>query len=286
MSAQSAFDPQLYKETTRQQWQDAAGAWNAWGPLLSTWLGPSTEAMLDMAGITTGSRVLDVAAGAGDQSMTAAARVGPTGSVLAADISSNILEFAAENARMQGHENFETVVADGEELDLPAASFDAAISRVGLIYFPDQQKALANIRKALRPGGRFAAMVYSTPQNNGFFSVPVSIIRERAKLPPPAAGQPGPFSLGSPGVLADTLAKAGFTDIEERVIDAPVHLPKAEDCLRFERESFGALHQMLAGLGAAAQNDVWQEIAAALGKYQTASGFVGPCEMVVASGRT
>jgi SAM-dependent methyltransferase len=159
-------------------------------------------------GPTSGSRVLDVAAGAGDQSMVAAKRVGPTGSVLATDISPNILEFAAENARMQGYANFETQVADGEALDVPAAGFDAAISRVGLIYFPDQQKALASIRRALRPGGRFAAVVYATPQNNGFFSVPVPIIRDRAKLPPPAVGQPGPFSLGAPGVLAETLAKA------------------------------------------------------------------------------
>jgi SAM-dependent methyltransferase len=235
-------------------------------------------------GPTSGSRVLDVAAGAGDQSMVAAKRVGPTGSVLATDISPNILEFAAENARMQGYANFETQVADGEALDVPAAGFDAAISRVGLIYFPDQQKALASIRRALRPGGRFAAVVYATPQNNGFFSVPVSIIRDRAKLPPPAVGQPGPFSLGAPGVLAETLAKAGFTNIEERVISAPLLLPTAADCVRFERESFGALHQMLSGLDAATQDEVWGEIATALGQYQTATGFVAPCEMVVAAG--
>src|SRR5680860_6315 len=127
--------------------------------------------MLEMAGVNTGSHVLDVAAGAGDQSLAAAERVGPSGHVLATDISANILEYAAENARIEGYANLDTHVADGENLDVPSASFDAAISRVGLIYFPDQQKALADIRAALKPGGRFAAVVYSTPQNNGFFSV-------------------------------------------------------------------------------------------------------------------
>ena len=279
-----AFDVKLYKSTTHQQWQDAAEAWNAWGSLLGDWLGEATETMLDMAAVGPGSRVLDVAAGAGQQSLVAARRVGPSGHVLATDISSNILEYAEENARIEGLENFATLIADGEELDVEPGSFDAAISRVGMIYFPDQQRALANIMRALKPGGRFATIVYSTPDKNGFFSGPVSIIRECAKLPPPAPGQPGPFSLGSPGVLADVLKQAGFRDVEERTIDAPVILPSAADCVRFERESFGALHQMLGGLDAEAQEQAWDSIADALAAYETEDGFSGPCELVVAAG--
>jgi SAM-dependent methyltransferase len=279
-----AFDAKSYKSTTRRQWQDAAEAWNAWGTLLGEWLGPATEAMLDMACVGNGSRVLDVAAGAGQQSLVAALRAGPSGHVLAADISSNILEYAEENARIEGLDNLSTLVADSEELNVEPSSFDAAISRVGMIYFPDQQRALANILRALKPGGRFATIVYSTPENNGFFSKPVSIIRERAKLPPPAPGQPGPFSLGSPGVLAGVLEQAGFHDIEVRVIDAPVILPSAADCVRFERESFGALHQMMSGLDTKVQERTWDEIAGALAAYESADGFTGPCELVVAAG--
>ena len=279
-----AFDAATYKSKTRQQWQDAAEAWNAWGGFLATWLGPATEAMLDMAGVGSGHFVLDVAAGAGQQSLMAAQRVGPSGRVLATDISPDILDYALENARIKGLENLETLEADGEDMDLPPDSFDAAISRVGLIYFPDQQKALANIMRALKPGGRFAAIVYSTPEKNGFFSKPVSIIRERAKLPPPTAGQPGPFSLGTPGALSATLKQAGFHNIEERVIDAPVVLPTAADCLRFERESFGAMHQMLSGLSPDEQGTVWAEIGEALTDFETPDGFKGPCELVVAVG--
>ena len=77
---------------------------------------------------------------------------------------------------------------DGERLDVAPGTFDAVISRVGLIYFPDRRAALEGMRRALRPGGRLAAVVYSTPERNGFFSVPVSIIRRRAALPPPAPG--------------------------------------------------------------------------------------------------
>ena len=124
------FNATKYKETTRRQWQSAAKAWNDWGPFLREWLGPATETMLDMANVKTGDRILDVAAGAGDQTLQAADRVGPTGYVLATDISSAILDFAAENARNAGHRNVETKVLDGENLDVRRASFDAVISRV------------------------------------------------------------------------------------------------------------------------------------------------------------
>jgi len=280
----AVFDPLKYKETTRAQWQSAAQAWNDWSPLLRSWLGPSTELMLDMAKIGPGCRVLDVAAGAGDQTLQAAERVGHKGHVLATDISARILEFAAANARAAGFRHVETAVMDGEQLDVPEASFDAVISRVGLIYFPDQQQALAAMKKALKPGGRVAAIVYSTADNNKFFSIPVSIIRRRASLPPPLPGQPGPFSLGGPGVLEDAFRKAGFGDVRSCTVSAPVELTTAAECVRFEKESFGALHQMLAGLDQQGKDAAWQEIEDALWQFETASGFEGPCEMIVAVG--
>jgi SAM-dependent methyltransferase len=280
-----AFDPQKFKQTTRAQWETAAEAWDRWGPLLARWLGPATEAMLDMAAVGKGARVLDVAAGAGEQTVTAARRVGPQGSVLATDISPTILRHALVAAEKAALGNVETLELDGERHDtLAEGSFDAAISRVGLIYFPDQQRALRGIRHTLRTGGRFAAVVYSTPDKNPFFSVPVGIIRRRANLPPPLPGQPGPFSLGAEGVLARTLEQAGFRDVEVRRIDSPVRLSSSAECVRFERESFGALHQMMASLGEAERADTWREIEAALGKFDTPEGFVGPCEMLVGSG--
>jgi hypothetical protein len=112
----------------------------------------------------------------------------------------------------------------------------------------------------------------------------VSIIRERAQLPAPAPGQPGPFSLGAPGVVEDVFRAAGFHDVEVEAIDAPVRMSSAADCVQFERESFGALHQMLAGVPESERPAVWSEIEAALREFETADGFVGPCELLVVSG--
>jgi SAM-dependent methyltransferase len=278
------FDPETYKRTTRQQWQDAAEAWDRWGPVIEDWLGHATTRMLDAAGVGPGSRVLDVAAGAGGQSLVAARRVGSEGWVLATDIAPALLEYAAKAAADAGLGNVDTREADGEQLDVPEAAFDAVISRVGLIYFPNQQAALRGIRRALRPGGRLSAIVYSTADRNGFFAVPVGIIRRRAQLPPPADGQPGPFSLGGPGVAEETLARAGFHDITVEAVPSPLRLPSAAECVRFERESFGALHQMLAGLPPDDREEAWTEIASALAAYQGPEGFVGPCEMLVVTG--
>ena len=203
--------------------------------------------------------------------------------MLATDLSPAILEHAQRAVTAAGLGNVTTRELDGEELRrLPSGSFDAAISRVGLIYFPDRAAALAGIHRALRPGGRFATVTYSTAATNGFFSLPVSIIRDRAELPPPAAGQPGPFSLAEPAVLEHDLTEAGFRDVVIEIVDAPVRLPSAADCVRFERESFGALHQMLSTLSTDEQDDVWTEIEAALSRFETADGFVGPCQLVVA----
>jgi ubiquinone/menaquinone biosynthesis C-methylase UbiE len=255
------------------------------GPQLESWLSEATELMLDLAELDKGTRVLDVAAGAGGQTLKAARRGGPEGAVLATGISSNIIDLAARDARSAGLNNVATRVMDGENLDVADGSFDAVISRLGLIYFPDQQRALRESYRVLRDGGRISTIVYSTPQKNGFFSIPVSIIHRIADLPPPAPGLPGPFSLSGLGVLETAYKAAGFRGISVRVLDAPVRLPSAAECVRFERESFGALHAMLANVSEADRNRAWTEIEKALRRFEGPDGFVGPCELLVGAAR-
>jgi ubiquinone/menaquinone biosynthesis C-methylase UbiE len=279
----TTFDPVQYKTSTLTQWEEAAEAWHRWGPTIEDWLGTATARMLDAGQLTEGSRVLDVAAGAGGQTLEAARRVGPSGHVLATDIAPAILGYAARAASEAGLTTVSTRELDGENLTVEPGAFDAVISRVGLIYFPDRRAALAGMHAALRPGGRLSAVVYSTADRNAFFAIPVGIIRRRAQLPPPAHGQPGPFSLGTPGVAEQVLAEAGFREIAVEVVPSPLRMPSAADCVRFERESFGALHQMLSGLPGDEQDAAWIEIEEALRQFDGADGFAGPCEMLVVS---
>jgi SAM-dependent methyltransferase len=235
--------------------------------------------------VAEGSRVLDIAAGAGGQTLAAARRVGPAGRVLATDISPSILAYAQSEAERAGLGNVAVQEVDGEALDVEPGGYDAVISRLGLMFFPDRAAALSGILSALRPGGRFAAITYSTPEANGFFSVPITVVRTRAHLPPPLPGQPGPFSLGAPGVLETTLRNAGFVDVEVHSVPAPLELSSVAECVRFERESFGALRQMLAGLDAADREAAWAEIADRLALFDGPDGFTAPCELLVAAGR-
>jgi SAM-dependent methyltransferase len=281
---QASFDAEQYKRTTYAQWQEAAEAWHRWGPTIRSWLGPATERMLDLARVGEGDRVLDVAAGAGDQTLAIAERVGVRGRVLATDISPALLEYAASDARARGMTQVTTRVMDGENLELGDERFDVVVSRVGLIYFPDQEKALKGMNRALVPGGRVAALVYGPAENNGFFSLPISIIRRRAELGPPLPGQPGPFSLSSREAVARLYGAAGFANVRFELVKAPVRLPRAEDCLAFERESFGALHQMLSGLNDSGKKEAWEEVAEGLRKFEGPNGFEGPCEMAIAIG--
>lgn len=281
----TTFDPVAFKATTRAQWEHAAEAWYRWGPAIEAWLGAATERMLDDVRLQPGFRVLDVAAGAGGQTLAAARRVGPAGQVCATDISPAILEYAATSAADAGLANVTTLEADGEDLSaLPDGSFDAAISRVGLIYFPDQHRALTEIVRTLRPGGRLSSVVYSTPDRNGFFAQPVGIIRRIADLPAPAPGMPGPFSLGAPGVAEAAYERAGLVDVTVTPVLSPVRMSSAADCLRFEQDSFGALHQMLAGVSEEERAGAWREIQTALEQFEDADGFTGPCEMLVVTG--
>jgi ubiquinone/menaquinone biosynthesis C-methylase UbiE len=283
MTTPPDFDAVTYKESTRQQWERVAAAWNRWSPTLERWWAPVTEAMLEMARIGPGSRVLDVAGGSGEPALTAATRIGATGYVLSTDLSANLVRLACENARARGLDatRFEARVMDGEHLDLPDASFDAVLSRLGLIYFPDRERALVEIRRVLTPGGRVVLASFTTPQANPFFSIPISIIRGRAQVPPPPPGSPGPFSLGSHELMEDAFQRAGFRDVRIRVIQAPLRLADAAECVRFEREAYGALQEMLARVSEAEREATWQEVQQALTQLEDPDGFESPCELLV-----
>ena len=276
--ASVGFDPAAYKETTREQWQDAAGAWHS-GARCSTVARPG-----DRADARPRGREGRDARARHRGRVGRAVDLGGEGAgrpVLATDISANILREAEEAARAAGVSTIATRVLDGETLDVDAGTFDAAISRLGLMYMPDKQGALAQARRALRSGGRYAAIVFAEPDRNGFFSVPIGIIRRRAQLPPPAPGLPGPFSSAT---LGDQLDEAGFSDVEVHRLESPLELSSAAECARLERESFGALHQMLAGLTEDERRETWQEIEEALAAYETGGGFRGPCELLVGVG--
>ena len=283
MSSPSSFDAAKYKNAQREQWNKDGAAWRRWNPVLDRWYGEATRQMLDLARIRPGQRILDVAAGAGEPAVSAAERVGPSGHVLATDISEGIVELARQVARERGLEQVETRAMDGEQLDLPDASFDAVLCRLGLMYMPHPVTALSEWRRVLRAGGRVAVAVFSTPERNSWGAIPASIIRRRAQLPPPVPGQPGPFSLGAPGVLEGLFRQAGFADAEIRAVPVPHRATSAAEYVRVAREAFGGFNAMMAHLPAEERESVWNEVEGAMRSFESPGGFEVPGECLVAA---
>src|SRR3954452_6078288 len=157
--------------------------------------------MLDLAGVGPGSRVLDVAAGTGEQTILAARRVGPGGSVLAVDIAPEMLALAAEQAQAAGLANVEIMAVDAHALDLDPDSFDAAICRSGLMLMADPVAVLRRIFRVLKPGGKLSVLVFGPADANPLQWLPTRIAREAAGLPPLRPREPGMFALGEAGVL-------------------------------------------------------------------------------------
>jgi SAM-dependent methyltransferase len=278
---QPSFDAAKYKNAQREQWNKDGAAWRRWNPTLDRWYGEVTRQMLDLARIQPGQRILDIAAGAGEPAVSAAERVGPSGYVLATDISDGIVELALEVARERGLNQIETRAMDGEKLDLPDASFDAVVCRLGLMYMPHPVAALREWRRALKASGRVAVVVFSTPERNSWGAMPASIIRRRAQLAPPVPGQPGPFSLGAPGVLEGVLRQAGFAHPEVRAVPVPHGMASAAEYVRVAREAFGAFNAMMAHLPPRERESAWNEVEASMRSFESPGGFEAPGECLV-----
>jgi SAM-dependent methyltransferase len=278
---QPPFDAAKYKNAQREQWNKDGAAWRRWNPTLDRWYGEVTRQMLDLARIQPGQRILDIAAGAGEPAVSAAKRVGPTGYVLATDISEGIVELALQVALERGLKQIETRAMDGEKLDLPDASFDAVLCRLGLMYMPHPVAALREWHRALRVGGRAAIVVFSTPDRNSWGAMPASIIRRRAQLPPPVPGQPGPFSLGGPGVLEGAFRQAGFANPEVRAVPVPHRMASATEYVRVAREAFGAFNAMMAHLPSQERDSVWNEVEGSMRSFESPGGFEVPGECLI-----
>lgn len=280
------FDAEAFKAAIREQWDRHAKGWNTYGVQIGNWLREPTNAMLSMAEIGPGARVLDVAAGAGDQTIEILKRAGSTGFVLATDISPTILEFAKINAHRAGYENIETRAADGESLDVMGGTFDAAICRLGLMFFPNATDGLRAMYRALKPGGRACAMVFSTPENNPCVSILMSTALKHAGLPPRDPYQRGGlFSLGKPGLLDALFRQAGYVKVATTTMPAPFRLPSVKDYLEFVRNSASPILQILGRLDETSRQAAWAEIESKLCDFNASAGWEGPNELLLTVGR-
>lgn len=266
-------------------WDRAAEGWSGSTPVIHAWLRQATAAMLCEARLQRGARVLDLAAGAGDQTKDIALAVGPTGEVLATDISPKILDFARRRIEAAGLPNVRFAVADAEQPVHARTPFDAVMCRLGLMFCMNPAAALAAAFNALRPRGRFVALVFGDPANNPCITTMMKVARKHRGLTgsvsPYADG--GLFSLAAPGRLSSLLTAAGYAEVAVKPLAAPFELPDAAAYVAFVRSSGSPIMEILAPLDATARELAWQEMEQALEEFRGDRGWIGPNELLLGS---
>jgi SAM-dependent methyltransferase len=282
----TAFDPTQYKVTQRQGWNTVAPGWRTWWETFERAAQEVSDRLIILAQVTPGQRVLDIATGIGEPAITATHRVGPTGQVIALDLAPQMVAIAEERAAALGVRNITFSTGDAEHLDLPEGTFDAVLSRWGLMFLPNLVPALDGMRRQLKAGGRVAAAVWSTAAKAHAVSLPSIIVGQQLQLSPPAPGTPGPFSLADASMLTHSFVQAGFTDVQSETMTILFEFASAEDYTRFHQAIAAPVKAMIAHLSPQEQSHIWQEITEAARHYATADGSVQvPGELLCVTGR-
>ena len=257
--SKSQFDANQFKICQRDSWDNVAVGWNKWWKTFEKGAQKVSNKLVELAEIKPGQRVLDIATGIGEPAITAARTVGDKGHVIATDISTQMLAIGRERAIAQGLQNMiEFREGDAESVDLPNSSFEAVLSRWGLMFLPNLRMALDNIQKSLINGGRLAAAVWGEPDKVPFINLPMTFVREQLQLPPPPPGIPGPFSLADVDAFKNSLLESGFGDIHHENIDATFEYDSAEDYVRFIQDIAAPVNMMLANETEKRREEIWK----------------------------
>jgi SAM-dependent methyltransferase len=246
-------------------WDRAGQVWVEHQALLDRLMAPIAEAVVETAGLVNGEAVLDVGCGAGATTFAAAWRVGPTGRAVGVDISGALVELARRRAGEDGMEGVEFLLADAQTHGFDPA-FDAVVSRFGVMFFPDPVAAFANLRRALRPGGRLVFAAWRAPEEN-----PLSLIPLRAAAPllpePPRFEKdaPGRFAFADPERVRGILSSSGWRDVTITPLD--VASPLSLDELMTMSLRVGPLSPILKSADEVSRREVESAVAEALAPF-------------------
>ena len=251
-----------------------AAGWMKWFHITETSAQPVSDRMVALAEIGPGSRVLDIATGLGEPALTAARAAGPTGHVLATDLSQDMMSFAAQRAAELGLSNVEFRVMDANAPDLEEAAFDAALSRWGLMFLTELDTTLAAIRRCLKPGGRFVAVVWGDGDGAPTNSLADRVLSKTLGLPPPKEGPLTPFALKDTDAFMERIRKAGFRDVSGDWIEVVAEFKSTTEFAEYRRDRAGGIKKHLADLSPAEQDAAWSEVAKAAERFIEADGGV------------
>ncbi|HEX7758135.1 MAG TPA: methyltransferase domain-containing protein [Caulobacteraceae bacterium] len=216
-------------------WNEAAGpTWAAMQDIMDWQLAPLSHATIEALGPREGDHLLDIGCGCGASSLELAWAVDPEGSVLGVDISRPMLDVARQRADKAGYAQVRFALGDAQTYAFEAGAFDGVFSRFGVMFFEDPVAAFANIRGALRPGGRMAFVCWRAMADNPLMTLPMQAAAKHfapPSGPPPDPYAPGPFAFADGERLRRILAEAGFIDIALRPHDEMIGARTLDDAM-------------------------------------------------------
>jgi SAM-dependent methyltransferase len=221
------------RQQQRVDWDSAAAGWKQWWSTFERAAQHVSDRLVELAAVRPGHHVADLATGIGEPATTVARRVGAGGRVVAIDQSPGMLAVARERASALGLSNLEFRVGDIESLEADEHSFDSAICRWGLMFVPDLDSAARGIRRALKPGARFATAVWSTPDKVPMISLGGEAMRKLAGLPPREPGALDPFRLADVSILTRALEGAGFSEVRCEPLEVVFEFASVDEFTRF-----------------------------------------------------
>ncbi|MBX9403231.1 class I SAM-dependent methyltransferase [Lysobacter sp. BMK333-48F3] len=279
-------DPARRRHEQRRQWDSVAAGWAKWWPTIENGAQGVSRRMLALARIEPGQRVLDIGTGIGEPALMAASRVGPSGRVVATDLSPAMLDIARDRARELGLANVQFVEADAVEAGFADARFDAALCRWGVTSLPDPFQALVAIRRFLVPGGRFVTAVWqSGPEGRPMADLAATVARELFGLPSPAPQAPASHRSANEE-LQDLFARAGFSEVRSEEMAMALEFSSAEDCGRYLIDVSPEFSALLGDQPLAQRMEFDRRLGECLQPYATADGGVRiPNLTVCATGR-
>jgi SAM-dependent methyltransferase len=244
-----------------------------------------TQALVEYARPQLGMTVLDLATGTGEPGISLAGLVGPAGQVTALDLSPELLQIADERARQRGFTNFSTRGADAHNLPFPEDSFDLATCRFGVMFFTDCEKALVELRRVLKPGGRACFVVWG-PFEQPYWLTTMGVVVKHVGGPATAPGGPDPFKFARPGSLSAVLRQAGFESVEEQTRTLPWTWPgPVEEVWEYARSVSTPFRPLLERVPAEKWDEINADVHAAIRQYVKGDSVKFEAVVVLASGR-
>lgn len=246
-------------------WDRAGKVWVEQQALLDRLFAPIAKAVVDRADVRAGEAVLDVGCGAGATTFEAAWRTGPEGRAVGVDISPALLELARRRAGEAGLEGVDFLQADAQTAAFKP-EYDAIVSRFGVMFFPDPALAFANLRTALKPGGRLAFASWRSPEDNAITLVPLKAAAPfLPQVPTFEKDAPGRFGFADPDRVRRILEESGWRDITIAPLDDPT--PVSFDELMTMSLRIGPLNPILANADEGLRTLVREAVVEALRPY-------------------